>query len=87
VTTNTLERGYTPNELAKVLRVSSDKIRGWIKNGQLGAIDTATVRCRKPRYIVLPCHLAEFARRRSAGPPPKPPRRRRRLELIDFYPD
>jgi hypothetical protein len=84
---DTRERGYTPNELAKVLRVSPDRIRAWIKAGQLGAIDTSTIRCRRPRYVILPHHLAEFKRRRAAGPAPKPQHRRRRTALVDFYPD
>jgi hypothetical protein len=87
VTADTLPRGYTPNELAKVLRVSPDRIRSWIKTGQLGAIDTATTLCRRPRYVILPHLLAEFERRRAAGPPPKPQRRRRRTALVDYYPD
>jgi excisionase family DNA binding protein len=81
-------RGYTPNELARLLRVGADRIRAWIKGGELGAIDTARHRCGKPRYIILPHHLAEFTRRRSAAPSPRPPPRRRKQTCeIDFYPD
>jgi hypothetical protein len=80
-------RGLTPNELARVLRVSPDRIRAWIKAGQLQAINTASTVCGRPRYVVLPHHLAEFEARRLAGSPPKPPRRRRAAAQIDFYPD
>jgi excisionase family DNA binding protein len=82
-------RGYTPRELARVLRVSPDRVRAWIQAGELGAIDTARNRCGRPRYVILPHHLAEFEqRRRAATPAPKPPPRRRRLPaVIDFYPD
>ena len=81
-------RGYTPNELARVLRVSPDRIRAWIRAGELGALDTARHRCGKPRCVILPHHLAEFERRRSAAPPPKAPRRRRRqATAVDYYPD
>jgi hypothetical protein len=81
-------RGYTPNELARLLRMSPDRIRAMIARGELGAINTAAVHCGKPRYVVLPQHLAEFERRRSAGPPPTPPpRRRRRAQAVDYYPD
>jgi excisionase family DNA binding protein len=79
-------RGYTPNELAKVLRVSPDRIRQWIKGGELGAIDTSRRRCGRPRFVVLPHHLAEFERRRACGPTPKPQRRRRTF-VIDYFPD
>jgi hypothetical protein len=81
-------RGWTPNELARVLRVSPDRVRAWIQAGDLGAINTARRRCGRPRYVVLPHHLAEFARRRAAAPPQPPPRRRRRQpDVIDYYPD
>jgi excisionase family DNA binding protein len=80
-------RGCTVAEVAKLYRVSEDKIRNWIKNGRLGAINTANTRCGKPRFVVLSHHLAEFERVNSVAPPPKPPRRRKRTAEIDFYPD
>jgi hypothetical protein len=79
-------RGWTPNELARLIRVSPDRVRGWIKAGLLGAVDTSAVRCGKPRYVVLPHHLAEWERQRSAAPPPKP-RRKKRTQMVDYYPD
>jgi hypothetical protein len=85
--TQAAERGYTPNELARVLRVSPDRVRAWIQSGQLGAVNTASALCGRPRYVVLPHHLAEFERRRAAAPPPKPPRRRTRTKAVDYYPD
>jgi excisionase family DNA binding protein len=82
------ERGYTPNELARVLRVSPDRIRAWIKSGKLRAIDTAQVRCGRPRYVVLPHHLAEFERDRLAATTAQPARRRRRqMAQVDYFPD
>ena len=81
-------RGYTPNELARLLRVSPDKVRSWIKRGELSAIDTARHRCGKPRYIILPHHLTEFEkRRRAATPEARPAPRRRRRVIKDYYPD
>lgn len=79
-------RGLTPNEVAKLLRVSPDKIRSLIKRGELSAIDLG-VRGGKPRFIVLPRHLEEFERRHRAATPTKPaPRPRRAVGQIDFYP-
>jgi hypothetical protein len=84
---HTGERGMTPNELARVLRVSPDRVRLWIRNGELPAINTAAVRCSRPRFVVLPHHLAEFERRRQAAAPKSPPRRRRRSATVDYFPD
>jgi excisionase family DNA binding protein len=77
----------TPNELARLLRVSPDKIRAMIARGELKAINMATTRCGKPRYVVLPHHLAEFEEKRQAAPPPTSPRRRKRMYEVDYYPD
>jgi hypothetical protein len=79
--------GMRPREVGKLLRVGVTKVLGWIKSGKLGAINTASVQCGKPRYVVLPHHLAEFEQRVSAAPPPKPQRRRRIRPVHDYYPD
>ena len=80
------DRGLTPNELAKVLRVSPDRIRGWIASGELPALNVAPVLCGKPRFIILPHHLAQFEEKRRAGPAPKVKRRRRQPVITDYYP-
>jgi excisionase family DNA binding protein len=76
----------TPRELAAVLRVSPDKVLGWIHSGELRALNTSSAHCRRPRYVILPHHLDEFERRRITGPPPARPRRQKRAQLIDYYP-
>jgi hypothetical protein len=70
-----------------LLRVSPDQIRAWIKAGELGAVNTARRRCGRPRYVILPHHLADFTVKRSAAAPRPAPRRRRRREIKDYYPD
>ncbi len=80
-------RGLTPRELAGILRVSPDKVLGWIRSGELRALNTSSVRCGRPRYVILPHHLDEFTQRRQAGPSPTRPSRKKRTHLIDFYPD
>jgi excisionase family DNA binding protein len=81
-------RGWTPSELAALLRVSPDKVRGWIHSGELKAINVAKVRCGRPQYIILPHHLEQFERGRQAAPTAKVPRRRKRASpAIDYFPD
>ena len=80
-------RGYTPAELARLLRVSPDRIRAWIHSGELKAINTASTRCGKPRYVILPAHLEEFERLHAAAPPPKPVRRKKLIGMVDYFPD
>jgi hypothetical protein len=73
-------RGLTPNGVARLLRVSPDRVRAWIARGELAAVNTATAGA-KPRYIVLPQHLAawEASHRVNA----QPVRRRRRRSTVD----
>jgi hypothetical protein len=47
----------------------------------------AGARCRAPRYIVLPHHLAEFERARQATIKVKPSRRKKQSGLVDYFPD
>jgi hypothetical protein len=79
--------GLTVAEFAHRYRVSPDKVRAWIARGELAAVNTATVLCGKPRWVILPDALASFERRRAGGPTPKPAKRRKRTEFVDFYPD
>jgi hypothetical protein len=78
--------GLTPRELAKVVRMSPDRIRAMIQSGELGAINTASARCERPRYVILPHHLAAWEQDRRAAQP-KPARRRKRTAQVDYFPD
>jgi len=78
--------GLTVREVARRYRVGEDKVRGWIRRGELADINTAATLCGKPRWVISAEALAEFERRRAGGPPPKPPCRRRRQQAIDYYP-
>jgi hypothetical protein len=58
-----------------------------IERGELGALNTAPRRCGKPRYVILPEHIAAYVRSREVGPPPKPaPRRKKPSGFVDYYP-
>jgi hypothetical protein len=82
------QRGGTPRQLSRYLRVSVERVRGWIERGELGAINTAPTRCGRPRYIILPHHLEEFERGRRVATAAETPRRRRREAAVkDYYPD
>jgi excisionase family DNA binding protein len=83
-----LARGLTVAEVAARLRVGEDKVRAWIRRGELAAVNVAAALCGRPQLRVLPEALAAFERQRSASPPPKSPRRRRQTaQVIDYYPD
>jgi excisionase family DNA binding protein len=81
------QRGLTVREVARLPRIGRDRVRSMIAAGELGALDLARHRCGRPRYVVLPAHLDEFARRRAVSPPPPAPRRRRQPALVDYLAD
>jgi hypothetical protein len=80
-------KGQTVSELARRYRVSEEKVRRWIRSGELPALNVADVHSRKPRFVVPPEAQARFERGRSAAQPRPAPRRRRRPEVKDYYPD
>src|SRR5262245_43050147 len=79
MTPDPIPRGWTVPRLAKLLCVSPETVRTWIRNKELKAINTAR-RNGRPRYVILPHHLEEFERRHLAATETStaPPRRRRR---------
>jgi hypothetical protein len=79
--------GLTVRDVAKRYRVSPDKVRAWIKRGELVAVNTSAVLCARPRWVVMPGALTDFERKRNGGTPAPPPRRRLRPPTIDYYPD
>jgi excisionase family DNA binding protein len=82
-------RGLTSAEVAERYRVGEDKVRAWIRSGELPAINTAGVLSGRPRFVITPDGLAVFERRRAAAGPPAPARQRRagRPAYKDYYPD
>jgi excisionase family DNA binding protein len=81
------QRGLTITDVAHRYRVKRDKVRAWIRRGELRAVNTAATACGKPRFVVTAEALAEFEKRRTDSPAKPEPRRRRRGELVDFFPD
>jgi len=59
-------RGITTEEVARRYRVSPDKVRAWVRRGELAAINTSRNRCGKPRYVFTPDALAAFERGHAA---------------------
>ena len=56
-------RGYTVADVATRYRVSPDKVRLWIRRGQLAAINTASSLCGRPQLRIT----AECWPRSSGG--------------------
>jgi hypothetical protein len=61
-------RNLTPPDIAKQLGVATGKVLGWIRTGELKALNLANRGCRRPRYSVSPEALEEFERARAVVP-------------------
>lgn len=68
-------RCLTPPEIATRLRVSPEKVLGWIRRGELRAINVSDG--NRPRYRINPDDLEAFLNRREVQPPPRIQRRSR----------
>jgi len=86
-TTATPPRGLTVRDVARRYRVSPERVRAWLRRGELCGINTADANAHKPRFIIPVDALAAFERGRSAAVPVKPARRRTHATERDYYPD
>ena len=77
LTKEPVEPYLTPPEIARLLRVSPEKVLGWIRRAELKAVNVSNGFSR-PRYRVSRESLEEFLQTREVPPPrPRPERRRR----------
>jgi hypothetical protein len=86
---DTDRRFFTPPQLAKRFGVAPEKIIGWIRRGELAAINLAAAPGGRPRYRVSLAEVLGFERRRAVIPrsatTPRPRRRRRSPHVVDFF--
>lgn len=76
-TTDSLEAFLTTPEVAKLLRVSSDKVLNWIRKADLKAINISEG--NRPRYRIRREDLDLFLKSREVQPPaPRATRERRK---------
>lgn len=76
----------TPPELAKLWGIDVQKVLHWIKSGELRAINAATDRSGRPRYLIDISDLAAFEASRAVQPPtPRIRRQRADPNVIQFF--
>jgi len=68
-----------PSEIAAARGIKVGFVHGWIRSGELEAIDCRSVGASRPAWKISPQALADFENRRScrANVKPKPSPRRR----------
>jgi hypothetical protein len=82
-----LRAGYTVADLCRRWRCGADKVRTFLRKGELVGVNVATNLSCRPQWRITAESVERFERRRSSVPPPQSTRRRRRTAGIDFYPD
>src|SRR5438552_2960320 len=79
-------QGFSVADLCRRWKIGPDKIRGFLRRGELTGINVATNLSGRPQWRITVESIALFERRRTSAPPPKrPPKRRRPAYAIDFY--
>ena len=71
-------RCMTPPEVAQYLRVGRDKVLGFIRRGELPALNVASESSTRPRYVIRPEDIEVWVCRLSVPAQVPTPRRRRR---------
>lgn len=76
----------TPPQVARRFGCKPETVLGWIRNGELAALNLARRGTLRPRYRISPQALADFELRRTVVPRLKsaPPRRRHHPEIKKF---
>lgn len=74
----------TPPEVATLLRVRIDKVRTWIRNAELRAIDVSECVGGRPRYRIAHDDLDAFLSRRQVTPPPTSVVRRQEAPIKSY---
>src|SRR5262249_52665197 len=79
--------GYSIADLWHRWKVGPDKIRGFLRRGEMLGINVAANLSGKPQWRITAESVERFEQRRSSLPLPVPTRARRRsVERIDYYP-
>lgn len=61
-------RNFTPPEIAEEFGVATAKVIGWIRAGELVAINLANRGCVRPRYSITPEAIEQFKAGRQVVP-------------------
>ena len=79
-------RASAPPAIAKHYAVGVGTVLGWIRSGELAAINVGSGPLR-PRWRVMPDALEAFERRRASQPatPARRAKRKKQPDVIEFF--
>jgi hypothetical protein len=76
---------FTPPEVAETLRGDQMKVHGWIRKGELRAVNVASSGTIRPRWRISQADLADFLAGRTAAPQPPVSRRKQRPGVTEYF--
>jgi excisionase family DNA binding protein len=76
---------YSPPQVAEQLGVNPEKVIGWIRSGELRAINVAARLGSRPRFRIGEADLLAFVQQRSAVPTTPTPKRRKKLANVEKF--
>src|SRR5262249_23473058 len=82
---NPLPAGFTVMDLCRRWKVGPDKIRGFLRRGELVGVNLAGILSGNRQGRITAESVEHFERRRTSVPPTKP-RRRKRTGIVDYFP-
>lgn len=81
----TATKWLTPPEIAEAMGVGASTVIGWIRSGELAALDVARRDSRRPRYRIAEADFEAWKEGRRVRPPAPKARRRRSDPSITQY--
>lgn len=75
----------TTQQVAKRYGIARTKVLGWIRCGELRAINVASNVASRPRWVVSPAELDRFELIRSSQPAPQPVRKQKNRVPRTYY--
>lgn len=63
--------GYNVADLCRRWKIGADKVRGFLRRGELVGVNVAASLAGKPQWRITAESVAAFEQRRSSVPPPR----------------
>jgi transposase len=81
-----MDSTYTVRDLVERYGVGDHTVLGWIRRGELKAIDVSRSRSGRPTWRITPEAITEFEAARTASPPkPRTRCRKKAIEVTPYY--
>jgi hypothetical protein len=84
--TQLLLDGYSVADLCRRWRIGADKVRAFLRRGELVGVNVAACLAGRPQWRITAESVERVEQRRSSAPTPRPARRTQRIALVDYYP-